>query len=96
MSGGREVRARLGVVAGGFVMAFVLLAARAIDLTVLRGPDFARQAARQHRQEVTLTGQRGQILDRSGELLASSLSVPSLYVRPRQLPNDPAATVWLP
>ena len=89
MSGGREVRARLAVVAGGFVVAFVLLAARAIDLTVLRGPDFARQAARQHRQKVALTGQRGQILDRNGELLASSLSVPSLYVRPAQLPNDP-------
>jgi cell division protein FtsI (penicillin-binding protein 3) len=84
------VRARLGLVAGGFVVAFVLLAARAIDLTVFRGLEFARQAARQHRQKVTLTGQRGQILDRNGELLASSLSVPSLYVRPGQLPKDPA------
>jgi cell division protein FtsI (penicillin-binding protein 3) len=78
------------VAAGGFGIAFVLLAARAIDLTMVRGPDFAKQAARQHRQKVTLTGQRGQILDRNGELLASSLSVPSLYVRPAQLPNDPA------
>ena len=90
MSGEREVRARLGMVAGGFVVAFVLLAVRAIDLTVLRGPEFARQAARQHRQKVTLTGQRGRILDRNGELLASSLSVPSLYARPGQLPRDPA------
>jgi cell division protein FtsI (penicillin-binding protein 3) len=71
-------------------MAFLLLAARAIDLTVIRGPEFARQAARQHRQRVTLSGQRGQILDRKGELLASSLSVPSLYVRPASLPKDPA------
>jgi cell division protein FtsI (penicillin-binding protein 3) len=78
--------------AGGFVVAFALLAARAVDLTVVRGPDFIRQAARQHRQKVTLTGQRGQILDRHGELLASSLSVPSLYVRPAQVPKD-AATI---
>jgi cell division protein FtsI (penicillin-binding protein 3) len=90
VSGTREVRARLGLVAGGFVVAFVLLAVRAIDLTVFRGRDFARQAARQHRQKVTLTGQRGQILDRNGELLASSLSVPSLYTRPGQLPKDPS------
>jgi cell division protein FtsI (penicillin-binding protein 3) len=74
-----------------FVVAFVLLAVRAVDLTVVRGLHFAEQAARQHRQKVTLTGQRGQILDRDGELLASSLSVPSLYVRPAQLPAaDPA------
>jgi cell division protein FtsI (penicillin-binding protein 3) len=95
VSGGREVRARLGVVACGFVVAFVLLAARAIDLTMLRGPDFVQQAARQHRQKVTLTGQRGQILDRNGELLASSLSVPSLYVRPAQLPKDPGVAAAL-
>lgn len=89
MSGGQEVRSRLRVVGAVFVVAFVLLAVRAVDLTVVRGPHFAQQAARQHRQKVTLTGQRGQILDRDGELLASSLSVPSLYVRPGQLPKDP-------
>jgi cell division protein FtsI (penicillin-binding protein 3) len=90
VSGDREVRARLGLVAGGFVVAFGLLAMRAVDLTVLRSTDYVRQAARQHRQKVTLTGQRGQILDRRGELLASSLSVPSLYVRPAQVPQDAA------
>ncbi|HWP67128.1 MAG TPA: penicillin-binding transpeptidase domain-containing protein [Candidatus Limnocylindria bacterium] len=90
MSGDRELRARLGVMAGVFAVAFLLLGVRAADLTVVRGPDFVRQAARQHRQKVTLTGQRGQILDRRGELLASSLSVPSLYVRPAQVPKDPA------
>jgi len=85
---GREVRARLGVVTCVFGTVFLLLAARAVYLTIWCGPQFSREAVRQHRQRVALTGQRGQIVDRNGELLASSLSVPSLYVRPGQLPND--------
>jgi cell division protein FtsI (penicillin-binding protein 3) len=77
-------RTRMLWVGGGFVVLFALLLARAVDLTVVRGPDFARRASRQHRQTVTLVPQRGPIVDRSGDLLASSLNVPSVYVRPRQ------------
>jgi cell division protein FtsI (penicillin-binding protein 3) len=75
-------------VAGLFVVLFALLVARAIDLTVVRGPDFARRATRQHRQVITLVPQRGAIVDRNGDLLASSLNVPSLFVRPRKLGPD--------
>jgi cell division protein FtsI (penicillin-binding protein 3) len=90
VTAGREVRARLGVVTCVFGTVFLLLAARAVYLTIWCGPEFAREAVRQHRQRVVLTGQRGQIVDRNGELLASSLSVPSLYVRPGQLPKEGA------
>lgn len=77
-------RTRMLRVGGGFVVAFALLVVRAVDLTVVSGPDFARRARRQHRQTVTLVPQRGPIVDRNGHLLASSLNVPSIYVRPRQ------------
>ncbi len=85
MSGLAARRARILGVAGLFVVIFGLLLARAVDLTVLRGPDFARRATRQHRGMVTLVPHRGAIVDRSGDLLASSLNVPSIFVRPRQL-----------
>jgi cell division protein FtsI (penicillin-binding protein 3) len=85
MSSGPERRTRILWVAGLFVVLFALLLARAVDLTVLRGPDFARRATRQHRQTITLVPQRGAIVDRNGDLLASSLNVPSVFLRPRQL-----------
>jgi cell division protein FtsI (penicillin-binding protein 3) len=67
---------------------FALLLGRAVDLAVIRGPDFAKRAARQHRQQVTLVPHRGEIVDRNGDLLAVSVNVPSVYVRTRQLGDD--------
>ncbi len=85
MNAASERRTRILWVAGGFVVFFGLLLARAVDLTVLRGPDFARRATRQHRQTITLVPQRGPIVDRNGDLLASSVNVPSVFLRPRHL-----------
>ena len=86
----RGRRARVVAIAALLSLCFALLLARAIDLAVLRGPEFARQAAGQHRREVSLVPHRGEIVDRRGELLALSLNVPSVYVRPRQLGDDRA------
>ena len=66
-----------------FAVLFVGLLTRAVDLAVLRGPDFARRAAIQHRTRVALTPRRGDIVDRNGDKLALSLDVPSVYVRPK-------------
>ncbi len=85
MTAPRGRRVRVVVVAALLTSCFVLLLARAVDLAVLRGPEFTRQAAGQHRREVSLVPHRGEIVDRRGELLALSLNVPSVYVRPRQL-----------
>lgn len=85
MTAPRGRRARVVVIAALISSCFALLFARAVDLAVLRGPEFARQAAGQHRREVSLVPHRGEIVDRRGELLALSLNVPSVYVRPRQL-----------
>jgi cell division protein FtsI (penicillin-binding protein 3) len=90
MNAAAERRTRIVWVAGGFLALFALLLARAVDLTVLRGPDFVRRAKRQHRQTITLLPQRGPIVDRNGDLLASSLNVPSIFLRPRQLGSDTA------
>jgi cell division protein FtsI (penicillin-binding protein 3) len=85
MTAPRGRRARVVVIAALLSLCFALLLARAVDLAVLRGPEFTRQAAGQHRRDVSLVPHRGEIVDRRGELLALSLNVPSLYVRPRQL-----------
>jgi cell division protein FtsI (penicillin-binding protein 3) len=90
MTAPRGRRARVVVVAALLSLFFALLLARAVDLAVLRGPEFERQAAGQHRKEVALVPHRGEIVDRHGDLLALSLDVPSVYLRPRQLGNDRA------
>jgi cell division protein FtsI (penicillin-binding protein 3) len=84
----RGRRARVVVIAALLTLCFLLLLGRAIDLAVLRGPEFARQAARQHHEEIALVPHRGEIVDRNGDLLALSLDVPSIYVRPKELGDD--------
>jgi len=79
-------------VAGLFAALFALVAARALDLAVLRGPALARLAAMQHHQRIELLPHRGPIIDRAGEPLALSVDVPSIYVRPRELGAQGAAT----
>ena len=82
------IGARQGRIAGiglGLALVAALLVARAVDLTIVRGSDFARRANNQHTEAITVTPQRGEIVDRHGHLLALSLDVPSVYVRPRQL-----------
>jgi cell division protein FtsI (penicillin-binding protein 3) len=71
-------------VGGAFAALLVLVAGRAVDLTVLRGPALAQLAAMQHRLRIELVPHRGPIVERNGETLAISLDVPSVYVRPRE------------
>ncbi len=86
----RGRRARVVVIAALLTLCFLLLLGRAVDLAVLRGAELARQAARQHHEEVALVPHRGEIVDRNGDLLALSLDVPSIYVRPKELGEDRA------
>ena len=82
----KRARSRRMIVAGGiFTVLFALVALRALDLAVLRGPALARLAAMQHHQRIELLPHRGPIVDRSGDPLALSVDVPSIYVRPREL-----------
>ena len=77
-------------VTGVFAGLLALIVLRAVDLTVLRGPELARLAAMQHRARIELTPHRGPIVDRNGEALALSLDVPSVYVRPREFGRQDA------
>jgi cell division protein FtsI (penicillin-binding protein 3) len=85
MTPGRPPQARMLAVAGVFVGLFALIALRAVDLAIFRGPELARMAAAQHRARIELTPHRGPIVDRNGEALALSLDMPSIYARPREL-----------
>ncbi|HLY37054.1 MAG TPA: penicillin-binding protein 2, partial [Candidatus Binatia bacterium] len=87
----RSAKSRMLAVAGLFAGLLVLIALRAVDLTLLRGPELSRLAVAQHRARIELTPHRGAIVDRHGEALALSVDVPSVYVRPHEVRRPDAA-----
>ena len=82
-------RNRLLLAGAFFAVAFALIAVRLVDIAVLRGlnePSVVRESS----TGVLKTG-RADIVDRNGMLLATSLSVPSLYADPKDV-IDPDAS----
>lgn len=73
-----------------FILAFCLIAARAIQLQVVEAPELQARAEQQRQHVIKLSPRRGSIYDRQGDPLALSLKVDSLYADP-VLIEDPAA-----
>ncbi len=80
---------RAAAVVCGFAVLFAVVGVRAGQLTVLHGRHLARLADRQHRGQIDLTPRRGPIVDRAGELLASTVDAQSLYAEPDVLRREP-------
>lgn len=83
-------RGRLVLMGGFFVILYCLLAIRTLDLGFIQ----ARTWEEVHAAELvttsppTETARRGQILDRNGEIIATSLTMASLYADPKLI-SDP-------
>ena len=78
-------RGRLLVVMGVFAVGFIVILGRLYGLQVGGHAKWYEMASRQYRHRATLQPQRGEILDRHGRILATSLSAPSIYAVPRQI-----------
>ena len=59
--------------------------ARGFYIQILRGPALAVRASSQHWAQESVYGQRGEIFDRNGELLAKSVRVQSVFARPNKI-----------
>lgn len=83
-------RQRLIVAGALFAVAYAVVGLRLVDVTLLRDGREPRVA--QHRTP-QIERERAEIIDRNGELLATSLATASLYANPRQIidPADAAA-----
>ena len=77
-----------------FAGLWVLLWARAYQVQIVRGPRYAEEARRAQVATELATGQRGNILDRKGNVLAKSVEASSVAVRPANI-KDPAAAAKL-
>ncbi len=76
---------RIVLVALIFTMGAGLLMFRAYRLHVTESDMLKKKAEKQRTRVITLESRRGLILDRSGEQLAASLEVNSVYARPRKI-----------
>lgn len=84
---------RLVLLGAFFALAFILIAARLVDLTVIQGDAFRRDGGVEIGATLAESVDplpRANIVDRNGVLLATSLETPSLFVDPA-LVRDPAA-----
>lgn len=81
-------RNRLIVTGGLFLVAFLVIAGRMVDVSLVRGA--GSHYARVGRSGEAVAG-RADIIDRNGVLLASSLPAASLYAHPREISNPAEA-----
>ena len=76
---------RIGLLAAAFLILLAAALARAVWLQVIKGPEYAAMAVRQHRETVVVPAGRGTIVDRTGEPLAIGRSTTTIYANPRQV-----------
>ncbi|MGC8657826.1 MAG: hypothetical protein ACP5U1_02020, partial [Desulfomonilaceae bacterium] len=81
---------RIIAVGSMFAMAAIVLTARAYRLQVIDSQVLKKRAEKQRSMNINLESRRGFIFDRSGEQLAASLEVDSVYARPRKISSDKA------
>lgn len=80
-------QARIAFLLGCYIVAFCILAMRAVDLTIFQGDSLQQRARSQHKKKIILTANRGRILDRNGRTLAISLPTYALSVDMDQVEN---------
>ena len=81
----RRNQKRLGAAKILFLVLFLLIAGRAIQLQMLQGDKLMRLGQRQHLKEWIVLPKRGALFDRTGEPLALSMESQSVYARPHRL-----------
>lgn len=78
-------RPRLYLVVGIFGLSFLAILARLTVVQVGQYSYWRDSAEAQYGRRITVVPQRGRILDRRNNVLASSIPAPSVYVAPRQV-----------
>ncbi len=87
----RLIERRIGLLFAGFLLCFLLVVCRAFWLQGVEGSQLSAEAISQQTETVTVPGLRGSLLDRSGNLLASSEDAATIYATPYQVKDKPKA-----
>jgi len=76
---------RIGLLAAAFLLLLGAALARSAWLQIVKGPEYAAMALRQHRETVVVPAARGTIVDRNGQPLAIGRLTTTVYANPRQV-----------
>jgi len=76
---------RITLLAAAFLLLLGAALARAVWIQVVKGPEYAAMALRQHRETIVVPASRGTIVDRNGEPLAIGQMTTTVYANPRQV-----------
>lgn len=91
----RWMRLRVAMMGGLLLLGLALALGRAVQLQVVQAARLGLMASDQSLREMDIPARRGEILDRRGVSLASSVEVDSLWVDPSALENVPKAAAEL-
>lgn len=86
---------RLWTVGVFFTLLWGALWARAYYLQITMGPEYAAMAKRQHTTKEQVTGVRGHIMDRNGNVLARSVECSSVAINPAKIQDKQQAAMAL-
>ena len=89
------LKRRLVVAAVGFLAWSAVIEARLVYLQVVRHDDLMSRAERQQQRTVAAPAKRGEILDRSGRVLAYSVDADSVYAVPADIADADKAAAAL-
>ena len=80
---------RVKFMIGAIGLGFAVLIGRAAWIQIIENDFYLEQGASRYERRIALEATRGRILDRNGELLASSVPAPSLWAIPKDLQATP-------
>ena len=83
-------RSRLNIFHNLIIVMFAVILLRLAFLQLVQYSFFNERSYDQHTSEITLTADRGDIYDRNGDLLATSIDTGSVYVRPKAIKENKA------
>lgn len=86
---------RINLVVGIFCILWVGLWGRAWYLQMIEGPRLADRAKKQHMTTELISGKRGLIYDRNGQVLARSVEARSIYAKPHEIYDLPQTSAKL-
>lgn len=87
---GLVMKKRLLFLLMAFSFLIVTLVVRVGWIQIIQGEELQRKASRQQNSDREITPRRGDILDRNGKVLATSISVEKIVINPQEITKDEA------
>jgi len=79
---------RLYVIGGGLLVLFLIAGLKAARLQLQLGDSLSRLSKLQTSRQIQYSGTRGDILDRNGHILSTTVAVSSIYGEPRKISDS--------